>query len=386
MILTVSREDFRSCVTALARVAPAESPLEVILGIHLLADVRSQTLTLTATSLLMGLRYTINAEVEEGGSIVLNAILLNDILRLAGSKEVRMQTAENTDVVTVDAGCVYNLSYLLGEDFPACEFMAPDERTMLKALPSLAARIVQVAANKISENNCHGVRLLFGEKELKAICCDGGSRVIQVTRPANNRETMELIIPAKALGFLSTLVSEEGVLYVGRTENCAIFYDGDMMLSVRLLGDNFLNTDRMLGSMVPRYTAILDKAALCQVLEVALAIPGADRVRIELRNDCLAIGSSVGGATCSNSVSIKQGNGPAETPFYYGRSLLRSIEPLGDTLTLLFSEEGLLFVVDGGTVLLQTPMRPPTAKCAEKSAEPKTATGKKKKEKLEDAA
>lgn len=376
MILNVDRKEFRPCMNALARVAPKTSTIEALCGVRLEADRGRQTLTLTATDLTIGLQYELAAEVEETGCAVIDAALLSDALRLATKDSIRIETKKTQ--FYVDTGCKYHLSCLPTEEFPVPEFMTPDGSITLEKIPDLAARVCHIAAPKVRDDNCHAVKLTFSEAGVSAVSCDGGTRTIQVMWPGENTGTLDLLIPAKALALLSSLVGAEAVLYVGATEQCAMFYDGMMTFSVRLLKGKYLDTDLVFDAVQPVYFAEVDNAALCQSLELASAPYDADRFQLKLEADHLEVGCSSAQAQCVNSVPIMKGNGPAAVPFYYGKTLPSSIKPLGDTLVLFFSDNGQLIVGDGHTKLFQNSMRAPSLLQVEKKPTAKKEAAAKK--------
>lgn len=376
MVVNVDRKEFRPCMNALARVAPKTSTIEALCGVRLDADKGRQTLTLTATDLTIGLQYELAAEVEEAGCAVIDAALLSDALRLATKDSIRIETKKAQ--FYVDTGCKYHLSCLPIEEFPVPEFMSPDGAITLENIPDLAARVCHIAAGKVRDDNCHAVKLTFSEAGLSAVSCDGGTRTIQVMWPGENTGTLDFLIPAKALALLSSLVGAEAVLYVGATEQCAMFYDGMMTFSVRLLRGKYLDADLIFNSIQPVYCAKVDNAALCQALELASASYDADRFQLKLEADHLEVGCSSAQVQCVNSVPIMDGNGPAAAPFYYGKTLLSSIKPLGDTLVLFFSINGQLLVCDEHTKLFQNSMRAPSLSQVEKKPEAKKEPAKKR--------
>lgn len=376
MIVNVDRKEFRPCMNALARVAPTTSTIKALCGVRLEADKGRQTLTLITTDLTIGLQYELAAEVEEAGCAVIDAALLSDALRLATKDSIRIETKEAQ--FYVDTGCEYHLTCLPIEEFPVPEFMSPDGSITLEKIPDLAARVCHIAASKVRDDNCHAVKLAFSEAGVSAVSCDGGTRTIQVMWPGENTGTLDLLIPAKALALLSSLVGAEAVLYVGATDQCAMFYDGMMTFSVRLLRGMYLDADRIFSAVQPVYCAKVDNAALCQALELASATYDADRFQMKLEADHLEVGCSSAQVQCVNSVPIMDGNGPAAVPFYYGKTLLSSIKPLGETLVLFFSINGQLLACDEHTKLFQNSMRAPSLLQVEKKPTAKKVAAAKK--------
>lgn len=376
MIVNMDRKEFRPCMNALARVAPKTSTIKSLCGVRLDADKGRQTVTLTATDLTIGLQYELAAEVEEAGCAVIDAALLSDALRLATNDSIRVETRDAQ--FYVDTGCKYHLSCLPTEEFPVPEFMSPDGSITLEKIPDLAARVCHIAAAKVRDDNCHAIKLTFSEAGVSAVSCDGGTRTIQVMWPGANTATLDLLIPAKALALLSSLVGAEAVLYVGATEQSAMFYDGMMTFSVRLLRGDYLDADLIFGAFQTAYFAQVDNAALCQGLELASASYDADRFQLRLEADHLEVGCSSAQVQCVNSVPIMDGNGPTAAPFYYGKTLLSSVKPLGDTLVLFFSVNGQILVCDEHTKLFQNSMRAPNLSQVEmKLTAKKEATAKK---------
>lgn len=376
MIVNVDRKEFRSCMSALARVATENGAIQALCGVRLDADKARQTLTLTATDLTVGLQYELAAEVEQAGCAIIEAALLSDAMRLATKTPIRIEVQK--DQFYVDTGCKYHLGCIPTEMFPVPEFMTPDGSITLEKIPALAARVCHIADTKVRDDNCHAVKLTFSETGVSAVSCDGGARTIQVMWPGENTAKLDMLIPAKALALLSSLVGAEAVLYVGATEQCAMFYDGMMTFSVRLLRGKYLDADLVFGAAQPVYCAKVDNAALCQALELASALYEADRFQMMLDADHLEVGCTSAKVQCVNSVPIMDGNGPAATPFYYGKTLLSSIKPLDDTLVLFFSVNGQLLVCDQYTKLFQNSMRAPILSQVEKKPEAKKEAAAKK--------
>lgn len=118
MKFRVERDTLADAVTWVARGLPARPPVPVLAGVLLSADAEAGTITLSAFDYEVSARITVEADVDEGGTVLVLGRLLADISRNLPSKPIDVAVAGNK--VEVSCGSSrFSLLQMPVADYPS---------------------------------------------------------------------------------------------------------------------------------------------------------------------------------------------------------------------------------------------------------------------------
>jgi DNA polymerase-3 subunit beta len=250
MKLTCPREALAEKLQIVGRGVSTRTSVQVLAGILLRAD--EGRLSLAATDMEISLRVSLDAQVEEEGSVVVPGRLLVDIVRLLPAGEVTIAHRAEEGVVELVCGpASYRLHTYAAEDFP--RLPAIEDATAFtvekEAFVDTIARVSRSASRDESRPVLTGVLVRFEDKKLVMAATDSYRLSVKETVLVDSPgQEIEAIVPARALAELVRIAQagEPGALQVGVQENQVVFGVGDVWLTARRIDGQFPNYKQLL--------------------------------------------------------------------------------------------------------------------------------------------
>ena len=390
MIITANRLELLSAAQDAEQIAPASSPLDVLQCTCLRTE--NGKLTVTATNVELTLERRIPAEIREEGSVVIDAGLLVNMLRMMESETV---TVEQTmkGVVTVKGGfAVYGISTLDAGTFPRMEIPFPEDTVPVTGIPAMAKRTVFAVSEGENKPQMKCVHLIFSSDGLRAVGSDG----LQIAAARGDSKAVgavDMLLPATSLAKLARLVSNKDTLRVGTTGKAVVFFKDDFTFSARLIEGTYFDADQLLGRVHPSFTLLTDADQLKRCLSSIYSVTGSQNrfsvsfsgTRLQMRCE------SEFGASVSDTDVVPLSGAPAGVYWYNPAKLMGCLRAQTGTLILGVAQNGALQLQTDDLVCLLMAAREPKpielkqpVRKTEDKPKPKTKSTKKKKN--EDAA
>ena len=250
MKLTTKREELVAKLSTVSRAVSTRAATQALSGVLIEADEGS--VTLSATDLDLGLRTTVEATIESGGSVLLPGKLLAEVARSLADDTVEIETREAERDVEIRSGSSsFHLRTLPAEDFPKLPSAEGGDPIRIPA--SALAESIDLVARAASRDDMRpvltGVFVTAQGKEMTMVATDSYRLAVKRTElesPLSGE--IEANIPARALRELARVLSAEGVEEAAITlqQNQAIFEAGSITLTTRLIDGQFPNFRQLL--------------------------------------------------------------------------------------------------------------------------------------------
>jgi DNA polymerase-3 subunit beta len=250
MKLTCAKEELAEKLQVAGRGVSTRASVQILAGILLRAA--GGQLSLSATDMEISLRVSLEAQVEDEGSVVVPGRLLVDIVRLLPAGEVTISHRAEEGVVELVCGTAsYRLHTYAAEDFPRLpEVDASTAFTVDKeAFVNTIAKVSRSASRDESRPVLTGVLVRFeGDKLVMAATDSYRLSVKETALPEGPGREIEAIVPARALAELARIAQggEPGSLQVGVQENQVVFGVDDVWLTARRIDGQFPNYKQLL--------------------------------------------------------------------------------------------------------------------------------------------
>jgi DNA polymerase-3 subunit beta len=250
MKVTCPREELAQKLGVVGRAVSSRTSVNILTGIMLRAE--SGQLSLAATDMEISLRVTLDAQVEEEGSVVIPGRLLVDIVRLLPAGEVTLEHRAEEGIAHLVCGSAsYGLHTYSPDDFPRLPEIAPDESFSIEraALLDTIMKVSRSASRDESRPVLTGVLVRFEAGKLIMAATDSYRLSVKETEitegPAGE---IEAIVPARALSELARIAQASGAdsLTVGIQENQIVFAVDDVWLTARRIDGQFPNYRQLL--------------------------------------------------------------------------------------------------------------------------------------------
>ena len=229
MKITCDREPMAAAFQLAANVAPSRSPKEVLTNVKL--TVSGQTAVLTATDMEVGIRITVQGEVdvEKEGTCLLPVARTNAILRESSDERLTLETNEAGVKISGNRSR-FNLPSANPDEFPSVESF---EESSYHVIPThlfseLVKRTVFATDAESSRYALGGVLLEMEGDEVIAVGTDGRrlARMQGKAQAVEGHKTTgaNTIVPTRAIQLMERAVSDkdETVDVAARTNDLMI--------------------------------------------------------------------------------------------------------------------------------------------------------------------
>ena len=359
MHLVVSSKDFADALTPHLQIIPKQSPLPILQSLLwemededklkiISTDLEASLTTITGVS-IGGLFQT-----GEKHHTTVPAIKMFEIMKALSHDEVHIET-QNTRMSIKAGKGDYRIATAPPEDFPALDF---DKETQnleapLAQLAQAIKRVLFAISKEESRPTLCGVHLQSTSEEpgfYLALTGTDSHRLAQVKNiavknPNNSDQPVNVIIPEKALKFLSRFWYTDDpdaatVIHYG--EKHIKFVCGDDILITRVIEGKFPEVEKVIPKSPPNVLAIDREQFLKSVKRVAL-LSNADsrQIKITLETEHILISTcdTARGSEAEERLSINY-NGDLITLGFNAQYLMDNLRALdADEIIMKFTDK-----------------------------------------------
>src|SRR6266540_1383405 len=241
MKLTCAKEELAEKLQVAGRGVSTRASVQILAGVLLRAA--SGQLSLSATDMEISLRVSLDAQVEDEGSVVVPGRLLVDIVRLLPAGEVTISHRAEEGVVELVCGTAsYRLHTYAAEDFPRLPEIDDSAAFTVdrEAFVDTIARVSRSASRDESRPVLTGVLVRFEGDKLVMAATDSYRLSVKETALPEG--------PGRALAELARIAQggEPGSLQVGVQENQVVFGVDGVWLTARRIDGQFPNYKQLL--------------------------------------------------------------------------------------------------------------------------------------------
>ena len=261
MRVKCQQEHLNRALSAVSRAVPSRSVLPITQ--HILVEANDGHLKLSATDAeTIAITYTITANVTQAGSITMPSRLLSDFVATLPRDEIEMTLAERSRQVSL--ACARNSASIGGMD--------PDEFPPIPSVEGTGAieieperlrealeHVVFAAATDDSRPVLTGVDFAIGPQGIRLAAADGFRLAVFQLDLAGAGQEREVIVPARALGELSRLLTEAqqpARMTVNAAQTQVLFDLGHATLVANLIQGTFPNYQQLIPASSATRTVV----------------------------------------------------------------------------------------------------------------------------------
>ena len=227
----------------------SKTTMPVLEGI--LIQTNDNEIKLTTYDLEIGIEYILEANVEEQGNTVVNAIMFSEIIRKLPNKNIKITINENNLLEIECEGSLYKLATMNPEEFPELPKINIDnsieiEQTVLKNMIRKTIFAVSQEENRPIFTGC-----LFEviENKLNVVAVDGYRLAIKSSIINEKGNDFSSVIPGKTLNEVNKIISDSfEPIKIGISKNQALFEMENCKIVTRLLDGEFLKYSNTIPS------------------------------------------------------------------------------------------------------------------------------------------
>lgn len=354
MKIVFNRQEIINCVTPLMCAASgSRSSIAAVEGILFEAEAPS-TVTMTTYDLEKGVRTTVEANVLEGGSCVINAQKFLQSVKVMSGDEITLSVNDRLAVSIMSGKSNYRMSALPAADFPAL----PALRTELGfTLPSgVLRKMINKVSYAMGVNDqriiLNGTYFKVNDGDLLCVACDSfrlakSEKKLEFGRINDDRDALHFayVVPAKTINELCRMLPDDDELtvavYMGRKH--MVYVIEGLTFFTRLIEGEYIDYDRIIIKnhriivKCPREALLmaLEKAAI--VTEEKIVGAGRAYVKLSLEGGLLKVTAESALGSSYDEIPVEH-EGEDIVIAFNNRYLIDSVRSCtGDTVELQMS-------------------------------------------------
>lgn len=363
MRITVERGIFAESIGWVLRSVSSRATLPALGGV--LFEAASGKLRLAGTDLELAGEATVEAAVEEGGSVVLPGRVLGDIARVLPEGAVRLETTGQQAKITCGTA-EFTLRTLPVEDFPTLADPAGSPSGSIEAAAFVTAvgQVTRAASNDEARPVLTGTLVEAAADKVTLVATDSYRLAVRDIAWQGPAEPIKRVVPARALQEAARAAEAAGSITVTLGESQATFESGGRRLTTRLIEGEFPNWKQLLPTDLPHQLRI-DKDVFAEsVRRVGILAQSGAAVKINLETGGAKLGA--GSQDVGEATEAIEGKFEGE-PLTIGFNptyLLDGINAVEGNEVVLAVRDGLKAALvkapedGGGFVYLVMPVRP----------------------------
>lgn len=299
MKITIERGVFADAVGWVLRSVSSRATLPALGGI--LFDATQSNLRLAGTDLELAGEATIDAAIEEPGTVVLPGRVLGDIARVLPEGAVRIETVGQQTKVSCGTA-EFTLRTLAVEDFP--RLPAPEGQAAGSIPASLFATAVAQVTRAASHDEARpvltGTLIDATADKVTLVATDSYRLAVRDIKWDGPAEQIKRVVPARALQEAARAADGAEQVTITLSETQATFEVGTRRLTTRLIEGEFPNWKQLLPTELPHQLRIAKDVFAESVKRVGVLAQSGAPVKINLEAGGAKLGAGsqdVGEAT-----------------------------------------------------------------------------------------
>lgn len=231
-------------------------------------------LTLTGYDMELGIVTTIEANVLEAGDIVLNAKLLNDMVRRMPAGQISISVADNGKTTIQGGVAQFEIQSMPATDFPQLPNTGAEDTLTIKT--GMFREMIERTLYAVSQDEkrpAHTGELFEIQPDRLTVVALDGFRLAIVDRKVQANKEIRIIVPGKTMNEVLRLLAndDEAEVHISANRRYIVFNTAGYTIMSRLIEGEFLNYKNVIPEGY-RTQAVLDTKGFVETIERASLI------------------------------------------------------------------------------------------------------------------
>lgn len=256
--------------------------IDILKGIKIDAD---EGIKLTGSDLDLSVESLLEADIQEKGSIIVDARIFSDIIRKLPDGTVNFETDDKNELKINCLNTKFNILYLSSEGYP--EIKKIENGDSFKIYSQDLKNIIKNTIFAISSNESRpiltGSKFEINKSNLRVISIDGYRLALRnQIIPETQYEDLSFVVPGRALNELIKILKEDAtIVNITVRENNVMFSFDTFTIVSRLLEGDFMDYNKFIPATAS-ITAKLNVKSFADMIERASIIINYDDPKIPI--------------------------------------------------------------------------------------------------------
>lgn len=359
MKFTVNRKVMLEHLKTMIRIVPKSSTLQELTGFLIEANENDGYLYMTATNQEAAIQRKFKPEVETGGSFVMTAKLLLDILTLLGGDDVLFEETQKGTVVIKSGACTYTMRALDGERYPKPEIPFPSSLVYVSDMRKFYTKTYAATSKNGAADVLKGIHFEITKDKIRAMGCNMNS-IALVTKQMNCGGELEFTLTKEMLSYLASAAGDSE-LEVGVCGNSVIFMKEGMLFSAKRLAQEYVDVDMVFNNLKTDYVAAVEfdelREQILNIFDISSMSSESSYIRFDFADDKIEMSTKNDVGNGANTAKVIKIQGDAGKSYYYRSQTLKDMfKTVEGRLVIRLDKNGYLVVMDQFNQFLLMPV------------------------------
>lgn len=210
----------------------------------ILIQTNDKEIKLTTYDLELGIEYTMECDVKEQGSTVVNAMMFTEIIRKLPDSEINININENNLLTIECEGALYKLATMNPDEFPELPKIEIENSIELEqsALKNMIKKTIFAVSTEENRPIFTGCLFEIKNNKLNIVAIDGFRLALRTINLPVQVNDFKAVIPAKSLNEVNKILEDSfESVKIGISKNQAVFEMENCKIVTRILDGEFLN-------------------------------------------------------------------------------------------------------------------------------------------------
>ncbi|MDO5517216.1 MAG: DNA polymerase III subunit beta [Clostridium sp.] len=246
MIFTCEKQEILEGISTVQKAITGKSTMPILEGIYI--KTNDSSLTLIGSDMDVSIQTTVNANIIEQGSIVIDAKIFGEIIRKLPNSSIKIETLENQIIRITCEKSVFDVVYMNTNEFPELPEINEDLKISVKQ--NILKNMIKGTSFAIAQDETRpilqGILFEVKNKNLNLVALDGYRLAIK-SEYLDTDMNIEVVIPGKTLNEVSKILEDvDDIVNITFTNNHILFNLEKTKIISRLLEGKFINYNSLL--------------------------------------------------------------------------------------------------------------------------------------------
>ena len=250
MKIICDKDKILKAINSVTKAVASKTTMPILEGI--LIQTNDKEVKLTTYDLEIGIEYIIEAQVEEQGATVVNAIMFSEIIRKLPDTEIKIYINDKNLLVIECEGSLYKLATMNPNEFPELPQISVENTIELEqnALKEMIRKTIFAVSTEENRPIFTGCLFEVVDNKLNLVAVDGFRLAWKSKYLQTKVNNFSAVIPGRTLNEINKIILDNfDIIKIGIAKNQALFEMENCKIVTRLLDGEFLNYSNVIPSM-----------------------------------------------------------------------------------------------------------------------------------------
>lgn len=277
MKFVCSRDMFINSINTVQKAVSPRTTLPILEGILIVVE---DNVKLTGYDLETGIECTLEADISEKGSIVINSRILGDIIKRLPDDMVSLEKGSGNNVLIESGNSHFSIKGINPEGYPKLPTVEEYEKISIEQniFKEMISKTIFAVSTDESRPVLNGCKITCEKKSMEIVAIDGFRLALRKYETEKEFPEISFIVPGKSINEASKIMdNSKNPVEVFKSSNHILFDTGKVKLISRLIAGEYMNYKNIIPDTAETKLTVSTKELLYSIERASLIITSEER-------------------------------------------------------------------------------------------------------------